>query len=1176
MLKKGAIVAEPVLADREQELAELMQSLNSASNGKGITVFVSGEAGSGKTRLTTEFLVNAKKKGTIVLTGSCLGNVAVPYFPFVEAFDAYFAAEDEDEQVVESQQPGIQPSISNGLLSANIGAGIMTWLSGPTSFENSRKPEWISPQVWRDKTFAAVARTLRSIAVEQPLILFLEDIHWADSASLGLLHYIAKVIGSEKIMLMATFRSEELTVDEEGRPHPLLDALQLMRRENLFKEIRLQGLGKEGIGKVAESMVSGAVDPVLVEKLTEESRGNPLFVVESLRMLQERNSLLQENNQWRLVVDELGIPSKIKEIIIRRLGTLKLAQRRVLDAASVIGDKFNVELLGAVLKQDSLDVLETLNFVAQSTSLVCCEQDFFRFDHAKSREALYEEIPLPLRKGYHARVAEKLETSAENAKLPSSELAYHYAQAGNKEKALTYSMAAGNEALARFSNNEAISRFKYVVNSVGEAPERANERLAALEGLGDAYFANSMFKEGEKTFELLANLATGATRLRAFNKAIDSAFIRGDGNYFAEMTRKAEETRIVDRIENAKTSFAKLSALWSQNKHAEGMKNLRDTVRVFEEEYSLWNAAWYLNAFGSLCFFHDELEEGVVAFLRAIALSGDLGDYRLQANCYQTTGQLMYVNCGTEKEASDMLEKSVKLAEKIADYNKLAETYTVWSWTFAGKDPKSAIEKCLKAKEYVEKTDSIRVQAMVYSTLARTYLFLGDAENAEKYYSRLIELPKEVLYMPGPQGLQTVALFLAAKGRWKESDEYFQKQFEFNKRLTPGARGRFKANYALALEMRGHFDEAKKLRAEAQAVKEELSRRFDHANLCTVFMAPIDVIAGREFDARLDIVNPSRAKGALVKIEKLLSPELEILALKPEATITDGILELKDKTVDPFTVKTIKLTLRATRTGTLTLTPQVVYIDNLGLTKTSTSNLLKLTAKPSIPTFETLPGRSSTGTAELDQLLFGGVPQNYAVVLAGPSSEEKEMIINRFLETGAKSCEVTLYVTSEAGTAKVLAENYPSNFYLILCNLQADSMIENLSNVFKVKGIESLTEIDIALSQAFRMLSPHETGPRRICLDILSDALLQHHAVSTRKWMSALLPSLKSKGFTVLATINPQMHEQEEVQALLGLFQGEIIITEQETGAGLRPTLRVRKLIHQKHSEDEIVLTKEK
>ena len=145
------------------------------------------------------------------------------------------------------------------------------------------------------------------------------------------------------------------------------------------------------------------------EKLAAESRGNPLFVVESLRMLNERKSLVQENKQWRLAVDELGIPSKIKDIILRRLSRLKYAQRRVLDAASVIGEEFNVELLSTVLGQDSLDVLETLSLIAQSTSIVLDAGDYYRFDHARSREVLYEELSTSLKKGYHNRIAEKLE-----------------------------------------------------------------------------------------------------------------------------------------------------------------------------------------------------------------------------------------------------------------------------------------------------------------------------------------------------------------------------------------------------------------------------------------------------------------------------------------------------------------------------------------------------------------------------------------------------------------------------------------------------------------------------------------------------------------------------------------------------------------------------------------------
>ena len=199
--------------------------------------------------------------------------------------------------------------------------------------------------------------------------------------------------------------------------------------------MKLSNLNQANVGNIAENMLGGAVCKDLVEKLSEESRGNALFVIESLRMLFENGGIFRANNQWALASDKVGVPTKVKDIILRRLIALKPNQRRTLDIASVIGDKFDPQLLGAVLNQDNLEVLETLNTIALSKSLVCVEGDYYRFDHAKSREVLYDEILLPLKKGYHERIAERIETlRKDDETLSLSDLAYHYIQAGNKPK----------------------------------------------------------------------------------------------------------------------------------------------------------------------------------------------------------------------------------------------------------------------------------------------------------------------------------------------------------------------------------------------------------------------------------------------------------------------------------------------------------------------------------------------------------------------------------------------------------------------------------------------------------------------------------------------------------------------------------------------------------------------
>jgi tetratricopeptide (TPR) repeat protein len=216
----------------------------------------------------------------------------------------------------------------------------------------------------------------------------------------------------------------------------------------------------------------------------------------------------------------------------------------------------------------------------------------------------------------------------------------------------------------------------------------------------------------------------------------------------------------------------------------------------------------------------------------------------------------------------------------------------------------------------------------------------------------------------------------------------------------------------------------------------------------------------------------------------------------------------------------------------------------------------------------------ATGHADLDKLLLGGIPENYAVVLTSPSCDERDMLVKSFLETGAKKGEVTFYVTTDLGMAKPLAE-FRSCFCLFVCNPQADAIIEDSPNVIKLKGVENLTDISIALTSAMRRLDPAMKGARRACIDIVSDALLQHHAVQTRKWLTALLPELRSAGFTTLAVVDPRMHPSEELYSILGLFEGEIDIYEKETEKGAGKYLKIKKMSNHKYLENDLFLKKE-
>ncbi len=761
---------EPVFVGRERELEELQRHLNSACEGKGSVVLVSGEAGAGKTRLLNEFVSAAKKKKeATLLTGRCVSNAADPYFPFIEAFNGYSKSSEESSHS-QSKQQATQMGLNTSEHFDNDKYEVTAWLVNQNRSERSSIPEGLSPQVRKDLTFAVVTKSLVSLSEEKPVVLFIDDLHWADSASLSLLHYLARAVNSQRILVLAAFRSEELTADIEGRPHFLVEILRVLNREGLLKEIKLAGLNKSEISEIAENMLGGIVDPELVERLTVESQGNPFFVVESLRMLLKDRELYQEEGEWRLSVDTLGVPKKVKEIILRRLNVLNRNQRRTLNAASVIGEKFDAGLLAATLRQGSIDVLETLQVVSQSTALVCCEEGFFKFAHAMHREVIYEEIPEALRKGYHAEIAEIIERNSAGSKLFLSDIAYHYREAENKKRALKYALAAGQDAVIRFSNTEAVKHFTYVLRVVGEDKDFLVQRLSALEGLGDALSGNGMVNEAMGTFLALSSISSGVVRLRALRKALEASSFLGGTPSLTELVDRAEECSGADKLEYARVLRVRAQISLVRRFMPEvALKEAEEALQVFEDEASLPDLAYVLITLGATYGSLGQIENGIAAILRSLALLRELEDSRGQAEAHIIAGE--YCFAGLANEMLAMFVAASKICDKIADTYRLAYSYSDLGWAneYAGK-VSEALPLTLKALSFAGKTDSNLVKGMIFGSLVRQYTFLGDDELAEAYFKRMVALPEEVLSNM-IIGDFSKAVYFAGRGRWDESTE---------------------------------------------------------------------------------------------------------------------------------------------------------------------------------------------------------------------------------------------------------------------------------------------------------------------------------------------------------------------------------------------------------------------
>lgn len=330
-----------------------------------------------------------------------------------------------------------------------------------------------------------------------------------------------------------------------------------------------------------------------------------------------------------------------------------------------------------------------------------------------------------------------------------------------------------------------------------------------------------------------------------------------------------------------------------------------------------------------------------------------------------------------------------------------------------------------------------------------------------------------------------------------------------------------------------------------------------------------DIEVGENLHFRIEFQNTGKAPVQIARMEDIVPPDFELSACSSPYNPLGNHLDMHGIKLDPYTGGNIEIALRSTKKGTFLMAPKIVYTSVDGLQMSYKPDPTLISVSETI-----LPGRIRTGFQDLDSLLFGGIPQNYAVVLTSSSCDEKDLLIKRYLEAGAEENEVTFCVTIDAASVRNLAEEFPANFHVLVCNPKADGTFEDLPNVHKVAGVENLTEVNIALESMLRDIAEPKGHGGRVCLEILSDVLLQHHAVQTRRWLSGLIPELRSRGFTTLAVLNPYMHASEELHAVLDLFEGEISIYEKESKDGLIKHLRVKRMYNQRYLESELPLRK--
>jgi class 3 adenylate cyclase len=460
-----------------ERMAELWEQ---AREGSMRVALISGEAGVGKTRLSAHLALQAHGEGATVLFGRCDEDLGVPYQPWVQALA---------HLVNEAPQPVLDAHVER--FGGDL-ARIVPALGNRVP--ELPPPRQSDPETERYLMYAAVAGLLEGASEQEPLLVMLDDLHWADSPTLSLLRHVVASGSSMRVMVIGTYRDSDLS-----REHQLTAVLADLRREQGVQRLKLTGLGVDDVVALMEAAAGQEMDEVgltLAAEITRETAGNPFFAGELLRHLTESGAIVKgDGGRWRLAGDlsDLGLPESVREVVGRRVERLGADARTALSVAAVIGREFDLELLIAVVdvpEERLLDLLEE----AVAASLLQEKKSHvgrFAFTHGLVEHTLYEDLAATRRARLHKRVGEALEAQCgEDPGERLGELAGHWAAAvvsADTAKAIHYARRAAERALQQLAPDEAVRWYRKALELFEQAADgQAYERCELLIGLGDA------------------------------------------------------------------------------------------------------------------------------------------------------------------------------------------------------------------------------------------------------------------------------------------------------------------------------------------------------------------------------------------------------------------------------------------------------------------------------------------------------------------------------------------------------------------------------------------------------------------------------------------------------------------------------------------------------------------
>lgn len=480
-------------AGERQRLHECSQE---ALDGQRRVVLLSGDPGIGKTRLATHTALETHSAGFTVCWGTAEEDLGAPYGPWIQALSHY--VEHAPIEVLEAHVE------RHGGEVTRLVRGLTKRVAAVPS------PQQADSETERFLLFEAVAGLLDAACDHGPVVLVLDDLHWADVHTLSLLKHVAITPMRLALLVLGIFRESDL-----DRRHPLSDLLTDLRTAEGVERLALRGLGVDEVAEMMAAVPGQEIDTVglqLARELTQETDGNPFFVAEVLRHLIESDAIAQgSDGRWvlRSSLADLGLPRSVRDVVCRRVQRLGEQSQQILTIAAVIGRTFDVELLDLLFDGDEEALLDLLDTGVHAALLVESPDRIgrFSFAHGLIDHALYDTLGATRRGRLHRRVAEALEqlcggepgerlvaelsAAVGSAGGSATILAYHWREAGHSDQTVHYLLMAAERA-GRCAQAEAVTLYNQALSLIPEGDARRRREVQLKRAIAYARFTHTI------------------------------------------------------------------------------------------------------------------------------------------------------------------------------------------------------------------------------------------------------------------------------------------------------------------------------------------------------------------------------------------------------------------------------------------------------------------------------------------------------------------------------------------------------------------------------------------------------------------------------------------------------------------------------------------------------------